>query len=59
MVAIIFNCSIAVGLDYVVGIPLGYGLIGMWIAFILDENICGIILMRRWRSGRWLTKGLT
>jgi len=31
----------------------------MWVAFALDENIRGIILMRRWRSGKWRTKGLT
>jgi len=59
MIAIIFNWTIAVGLSYVVGIPLGYGLIGMWVAFALDENIRGVILMRRWRSGKWRSKGLT
>ena len=59
LIAIIFNWTVAVGLGYVVGIPLGFGLIGMWIAFALDENIRGVILMRRWRSGKWRTKGLT
>ena len=57
VVAIIFNWTIAVGLSYVIGIPLGYGLVGMWVGFALDENIRGIILMRRWRSGKWKTKG--
>ena len=28
------------------------GLIGIWIAFALDENIRGLILLCRWRSGR-------
>ena len=59
MIAIIFNWTVAVGLSYVIGIPLGFGLIGMWIAFALDENLRGVILMRRWRSGKWRTKGLT
>ncbi len=59
MIAIIFNWTIAVGLSYIIGIPLGYGLIGMWLCFALDENIRGVILMRRWRSGKWRTKGLT
>ena len=59
MIAIIFNWTVAVGLGYIVGIPLGYGLIGMWIAFALDENIRGVILISRWRSGKWRTKGLT
>ncbi len=57
VVGIIFNWTVAVGLSYVVGIPLGYGLVGMWVAFALDENIRGIILMRRWRSGIWRKKG--
>ena len=57
IIGIIFQWSIAVGLSYFIGIPLGYGLIGMWIGFALDENIRGIILMRRWRSGKWRTKG--
>jgi Na+-driven multidrug efflux pump len=39
------------------GIPLGYGLVGMWIGFALDENIRGVILLRRWRSGKWKDKG--
>ena len=57
VIAIIFNWTIAVGLSYIIGIPLGYGLVGMWVGFALDENIRGIILMRRWRSGKWKTKG--
>ena len=59
VIAIIFNWTVAVGLSYVVGIPLGYGLVGMWICFALDENIRGVILLRRWRSGKWRTKGFT
>ena len=57
VVGIIFQWSIAVGLSYVIGIPLGYGLVGMWIGFALDENIRGVILLRRWRSGKWRNKG--
>jgi putative MATE family efflux protein len=57
VVGVIFQWSIAVGLSYFIGIPLGYGLVGMWIGFALDENIRGVILVRRWRSGKWRTKG--
>ncbi len=56
VVGIIFQWSIAVGLAYFIGIPLGYGLLGMWVAFALDENIRGVVLMHRWRSGKWRTK---
>ena len=41
----------------VIGIPMGFGLVGMWVGFALDENIRGIILVRRWRSCKWKTKG--
>ena len=57
IIGIIFQWSIAVGLSYVIGIPLGLGLVGMWVGFALDENIRGIILMRRWKSGKWKNKG--
>ena len=57
VVGVIFQWSIAVGLSYVIGIPLGYGFVGMWVGFALDENIRGVILMRRWRSGKWRDKG--
>ena len=57
VVGIIFQWSVAVGFSYVLGIPLGYGLVGMWIGFALDENIRGVILIHRWRSGKWKTKG--
>ena len=55
VVGVIFQWSVAVGVSYVIGSPLGYGLVGMWIGFALDENIRGIILMRRWWSGKWRT----
>ncbi len=57
VIGIIFQWLVAVGVSYVIGIPLGYGLVGMWIGFALDENIRGVILMRRWRSGKWKSKG--
>jgi Na+-driven multidrug efflux pump len=57
VVGVIFQWSVAVGVSYVIGIPLGYGLVGMWIGFALDENIRGVILVRRWRSCKWKTKG--
>lgn len=56
VVGVIFQWLVAVGVSYLLGIPLGYGLIGMWIGFALDENIRGVILMRRWHSKRWTGK---
>ena len=57
VVGVIFQWSVAVGVSYFIGIPLGFGLVGMWIGFALDENIRGVILVRRWRSGKWRSKG--
>ncbi len=56
IIGIIFQWTVAVGVSYFIGIPLGYGLVGMWIGFALDENCRGIILMRRWHSGKWRRK---
>ena len=36
---------ISVGMSYVLGIWAGWGLIGIWIALALDENIRGLILL--------------
>lgn len=33
-------CRLWVGLALI----WGWGLVGMWCAFVLDENLCGIIL---------------
>ena len=57
VIGVIFQWVVAVGVSYVIGIPLGYGLVGMWIGFALDENIRGVVLMRRWKSGKWRSKG--
>jgi len=34
-------------------------LIGMWIAYVFDENIRGVIFVRRWYSLKWAKKGFT
>jgi len=41
---------------YLFGIPLGWGICGMWVAFLLDENIRGAIFVRRWYSMKWASK---
>ncbi len=43
--------------SYLLGITLGWGLIAMWVIFALDENIRGLIFMRRWNSFKWVGKG--
>lgn len=59
VVGITVQWTVAVGVAWLLGIRLGFGLIGMWIGFCLDENIRGIILMRRWHSRKWTGKSFT
>lgn len=56
-VGLIFMWSIAVGGAYLLGIPAGFGILGMWWMFALDENVRGAVFLRRWRSKRWMHKG--
>lgn len=56
-VGVIVQWLVSVGFSYLLGIHWGYGLIGMWISFALDENIRGIIFIYRWRSMKWASKG--
>lgn len=59
VVGVIFQWSVAVGFAWFLGIPCGFGLIGFWVAFCLDENIRGVVLMRRWHSQKWRNKAFT
>lgn len=48
----------ATGLSWVFGISMGYGLIGMWVAFMIDENFRAVILLKRWRGKKWMERNL-
>jgi len=48
----------AVGLSYVLGVHWGYGVIGIWIAFTVDECFRAVILLRRWHSKKWMERDL-
>lgn len=50
--------TIAVGLAYILSIPLGLGLVGMWIALALDEWVRGVIMYFRWKSKKWEHKSI-
>lgn len=47
--------GIAVVFSYVLGIKLELGLIGVWIAFAMDECIRGVLMIFRWKSKKWET----
>ncbi len=57
-VGVVAQWIAGVACGYFFGIYLGWGLLGMWIAFILDENIRGIIFIWRWNSMKWAKKRL-
>lgn len=48
--------GIAIPLSYILGIHFGMGLTGIWIAFVTDEWLRGIIMFFRWRSRAWENK---
>lgn len=50
--------GISVPLAYILGIKMGFGLAGIWMAFIVDEWFRGIIMYIRWKSRAWEKKVL-
>lgn len=53
---VIVQWSVGVLFGYLFGIHWGWGLAGMWVAFVLDENIRGYVFIRRWNSRKWAKK---
>ncbi|OCA83238.1 MATE family efflux transporter [Bacillus sp. FJAT-27225] len=54
--AVLSMWIISVPLGYFLGITLGFGLTGIWIAFIFDEWFRGIVMYFRWKSRVWEKK---
>ncbi|MDO6639984.1 MULTISPECIES: MATE family efflux transporter [unclassified Shewanella] len=49
---------IAVPGAYFLGVHLDLGLVGIWCALAVDEWVRGLLMLWRWRSGRWQQKCL-
>lgn len=56
-VGVAVQWTVSVGFSYLFGIHWGWGLVGMWCAFLLDENIRALLFVKRWNSMRWSKKG--
>ena len=56
-VGVAVQWTVSVGFSYLLGIHWGWGLVGMWCAFLLDENIRALLFVKRWNSMRWAKKG--
>ena len=44
----------SVGFSWLLGIWLGWGLLGIWIALGLDECCRAVVMQIRWHKGRWM-----
>lgn len=48
--------TFGVGLGYILGIKLGYGLVGIWIAMTIDECLRGLVFIIRFQRKGWAKK---
>ncbi|MFZ3589179.1 MATE family efflux transporter [Bacillus sp. DJP31] len=55
-IGILVMWGVGVTISYILGIHFGLGLIGIWISFIADEWLRGIIMLYRWKSKVWIRK---
>lgn len=46
--------GVAVPLAWLLGLHLGWGLVGVWIAFTCDEWVRGLAMYARWKSRVWV-----
>ena len=52
-VNVAFSWVFAVGGGWLLGIGWGWGLVGIWMAFALDENLRAVLFIIRWKAGKW------
>lgn len=58
MMGLVSMWGIAVPLAWLLGLHLGWGLMGIWLAFACDEWTRGLSMYWRWKSRRWEKKVL-
>jgi len=56
LIEIVCMWVFAVACAYTFGIVWGFGLVGMWIGFAMDECSRGIVLALRWKAQKWKKK---
>lgn len=54
--AVFSNWLMSVLGSYLLAVVFGMGIYGLWIALAADECIRGIMMILRWKSGKWKTK---
>lgn len=50
--------GIQVLLSWILGVKLGFGIVGCWLGIATDETTRGIVMLLRWKSKRWQTKAI-
>ncbi|WP_434778015.1 MATE family efflux transporter [Neisseria sp. Ec49-e6-T10] len=55
---LIFMWCVSLPIGYFLGIIMEMGLVGIWIGFLCDEWIRGLVNSWRWKSRKWETKRL-
>lgn len=51
--------GVATLFSYILGVYLGWGLVGIWLAMTLDELMRAAVFERRWHSRKWQNKSFT
>ena len=55
---IIVMWIVSLPFSWLLGLHLGLGLVGVWLAYIIDEGLRAMLMYRRWRSRVWTTKSM-
>ena len=56
--AVFSNWALSVGGSYLLAVVCGMGIYGLWTAIIADECFRGILMVIRWKGGKWRMKAL-
>lgn len=56
-IGIFFMFLCAAGGTWFLGVKMGWLVIGAFIAMAADECIRAVLMLQRWRSGKWMNKG--
>nr|WP_034863801.1 MATE family efflux transporter [Enterococcus cecorum] len=49
---------ISLPFSYLLAIVVNFGLVGVWIAYAIDESLRAILMIHRWRHGTWRKKSI-
>ncbi|SDX42960.1 putative efflux protein, MATE family [Paenibacillus sp. PDC88] len=58
MTSLLSMWLLRIALGYVLGITLGYGIMGVWIAMVVEWGVRGLIFWLRFRGEKWYSRKL-